>query len=466
MRLPVSQLKWQGGNTSLAHPNTLEQRRDRLATDQRMMQARHLPSEFFHRAFDQTAVGMGFVGVDGRWMAVNASLCAMLGYPEAQLVTMSWREVTHPDDIETEVALIDKVWAGTRSSYSIRKRCLRRDRSIVEMLVQVTMAPPVGADPAFFIVQLLDLPRALAEEEANRQQEKIRLLVENVSDAFIGMDEDGYVTEWNRQAERILQWRADEIIGKQMAPMLVPERYREQHAAGLQRFIRTGVATIINKPVEVPLLRKDGAEIPAEMTIGAARHLGRYYFATFVRDISERKELERQLHRQATHDHLTGLPNRFEFMRRLGQQVAAAERAGNGPFALMFIDLDGFKQVNDIHGHQEGDKLLTSFASALQHCVRRTDVVGRLAGDEFVVLVTGVKDVRGDAAVVAKKILAAAAACSNATAPVSASIGIALFERFAKAEDLMKRSDTAMYAAKEAGKNQFVFHCDLGASGG
>jgi diguanylate cyclase (GGDEF)-like protein/PAS domain S-box-containing protein len=427
------------------------------------MQARQVPSEFFQRAFDQTAIGLGFLGVNGYWLAVNPSLCKMLGYSEAQLLSMSWREVTHPDDIEAELALAANILAGTTSSYSILKRCVRPDGTTVELMVNVTMSRSTGEDPIFFIVQLLDLPRTLAEEDAKRQQEKIRLLVENVSDAFIGMDEDGYVTEWNRQAERILQWRADEVIGKQMEPMLVPGRYRDRHNAGLQRFIRTGVPTIINKPVEVPLLRKDGTEIQAEMTIGAARHLGRYYFATFVRDVSERKELERQLHRQATHDHLTGLPNRFEFTRRLEQQVAGVERGGNGTFALMFIDLDGFKQVNDVHGHQEGDSVLTAFAAALLRCVRRTDVVGRLSGDEFVVLVTGMDEVRSDAAVVARKILAAAGACSNASTPVSASIGIALYESDTRPEDLMKRSDVAMYGAKQSGKNRFVFHCDLKA---
>jgi diguanylate cyclase (GGDEF)-like protein/PAS domain S-box-containing protein len=426
------------------------------------MHARQVPDDLYLKAFDQTAVGMGFVGMDGRWLAVNAALCTLLDFSEEQLIKMTWRDITHDDDAAVELGHIKSLLAGVTSSYSIRKRCLRRDRSEVEMQVHVTMARSSVTDATFFIVQLLDLPRAIAEEESRRQREKIRLLVENVSDAFIGMDQDGTITEWNHQAERILQWSADEAIGRQMTPMLVPPRFREQHEAGLQRFLRTGVPTIINKPVEVPLLRKDGSEIHAEMTIGAARHLDRYYFATFVRDISERKDMERQLQRQASHDHLTGLPNRFEFMRRLEQHIAAAGHDGaDGMLALMFIDLDGFKQVNDMAGHQEGDRVLTSFSSALLKCLRHSDVAGRLAGDEFVVLVAGLDNVRGDAAVVANKILRAAQASARASTPVSASIGIALFEKGMAANELMRQSDVAMYAAKQAGKNRFVFYGGL-----
>lgn len=429
------------------------------------MHARLVPHEFYLKAFAEAAGGMGLVGMDGKWITVNASLCSLLGYSEAELVTMSWRELTHPDDIGAEFALAKTLFEGKASSYSIRKRCLRPDQSTVDVLVHVTMSRSDETASTFFIVQLLDLPRTIEEEAERRQRERIRLLVENVSDAFIGMDEDGYITEWNRQAERILQWRADEVVGREMAPLLVPLRFRERHHLGMQRFLRTGQATIINKPVELPLLRKDGAEIQTEMTIGAARHLGRYHFATFVRDISERKDLERQLHRQARHDHLTGLPNRLEFMRRLDQQIAALDQhSGEGALALMFIDLDGFKQVNDLLGHQEGDRVLLAFAAALAGCVRPTDVAARLAGDEFVICLPGLDDADNVAAAVARRVLAAARAASGAAAPVSASIGIAVHARGLTADQLVRQADVAMYTAKQGGKNQFAFYRAQGQS--
>jgi diguanylate cyclase (GGDEF)-like protein len=171
---------------------------------------------------------------------------------------------------------------------------------------------------------------------------------------------------------------------------------------------------------------------------------------------------EQQARELAFQDPLTGLANRRQFDAALREAIASPPRAG-GAHALFLLDLNGFKQVNDVHGHQEGDSVLTAFAAALLRCVRRTDVVGRLSGDEFVVLVTGMDEVRSDAAVVARKILAAAGACSNASTPVSASIGIALYESDTRPEDLMKRSDVAMYGAKQSGKNRFVFHCDLKA---
>jgi diguanylate cyclase (GGDEF)-like protein/PAS domain S-box-containing protein len=405
---------------------------------------------------------LGLVGFDGRWLTVNDALCRLLGYTVAELNTLSWRDLTHPDDIEAELSEVRAMLAGTSTSYSLRKRCIRRDGTLVQLQVSVTMVCAPGKAPEFFVVQLLDVPRAIEDEMNKRQQEKIRLLVENVSDGFIGMDEEGTITEWNQQAARILQWSAEEAIGRKMAPMLVPERYRERHFEGLRRFMRTGTPRIINKPVELPLLRRDGSEIAAEMTIGAVKHLDRYYFATFVRDISERKEMEMKLHRQATHDHLTGLLNRFEFMSRLQRTIDGVARGvSDGALALMFIDLDGFKQVNDTFGHHAGDQVLTGFADGLRRCVRRVDVLARLAGDEFVVLICGMDNIRADVEKVARKVLEAAQAAGGEHGMVSASVGIALYQPGVETDAFLQQSDAAMYAAKQAGKNRYVFHCDL-----
>jgi diguanylate cyclase (GGDEF)-like protein/PAS domain S-box-containing protein len=420
----------------------------------------------FEQAFDKAAVGLGLVGTDGRWLTVNQSLCRLLGYGAGELMALDWRKVTHPDDIEQGLVEVRAMLAGATTSYSMRKRCIRRDGSWVELQVSVTMVCGGNLRPEFFVVQLLDLPRAIEDERTKREQEKIRLLVENVSDGFIGMDEEGYITEWNQQAERLLQWSAEEAIGRKMAPLLVPERFRERHHEGLRRFMQTGTPRIINKPVEVPLMRRDGSEIMAEMTIGAVRHLDQYYFATFVRDISERKEMELKLHRQATHDHLTGLLNRFEFTSRLQGAIDAASRnylrgAADGALALMFIDLDGFKQVNDTYGHHAGDQVLTAFADGLQRCVRLVVLLARLAGDEFVVLICGMDNIRPDVETVARKVLDAARAAGGAYGQVSASIGIALYDGDLNPDAFLQQSDAAMYAAKQAGKNRYVFHCDL-----
>lgn len=418
------------------------------------MSERRIPDAFYRHAFDRSSIGMGLIGMHARWIAVNAALCRLLGYAEDELLRLSWRAITHPDDVGADMAQIARLLSGAIDSYSLRKRCVCKDGASVEMLVNATMSRGAAMEDSFFAIQLLDLPRTLAEEEERRHREKIRLLVENVSDGFIGMDQDGRVTEWNHQAERMLGWSAGEAIGQPMADMLVPPRLRARHEAGLRRFLLEGSATIINRPVELPVLRKDGSEIEAELTIAAARHLGRYHFATFVRDISARKELEQRLQREATHDHLTGLPNRFEFMR----QVEAARAASSFPAAaLLFVDLDGFKSVNDRHGHQAGDRVLQAFAAAAQACLPPDDVAARLAGDEFAVLVRGGGATPAALSKLAARLVSAARAAGGAEGLLGASIGIARHEAGVGADEWLRRADAAMYEAKKAGKARHAF---------
>ncbi|MFP5392589.1 MAG: EAL domain-containing protein [Gammaproteobacteria bacterium] len=426
------------------------------------MQASHDRNQFFHRVFLHAGSGLALLSPDWHWLELNHRASELLGHDGASLAGRSLHDITHPDDIALDRADVHQLLAGAIDAYCVHKRCLRSDGVYITVEMNVTVGRGDAGAPDFFMLRIDDATRAADARAARTHDEKFRLLVENVSDAFIGMDQDGFITDWNRRAEALLQWRADEVIGRPMTNVLVPARFRERHNAGLRRFMQTGVPSIINKPVEVPLLRRDGVEVQSEMTVGAIRHQDRYYFASFVRDISQRKEMEQQLHHQATHDSLTGLPNRSEFMSRLERTLQARERGvGGGGLALLFIDLDGFKRVNDTHGHGAGDQLLTAFAARLRGCVRRTDSVARLSGDEFVVLLERVGNTRTDVLIIVEKLMQAARAASHLETPVTASIGIALYDGLASAQAFMQQSDAAMYAAKHAGKNRYVFHCDL-----
>ena len=186
------------------------------------------------------------------------------------------------------------------------------------------------------------------------------------------------------------------------------------------------------------------------------------YVCTFS-DITQRKQAEEQIRYRADHDALTGLPNRALFADRLGSALAVASRHGHR-FALLAVDLDYFKAVNDRFGHLAGDALLVETAARLRACVRESDTVARLGGDEFVILLPRInKD--ADAAAVAERILQALGSPFHINAHVisiSASIGIAIFPRDGAAEDgLLRNADVAMYEAKRAGRNCFRF---VGAS--
>ena len=195
------------------------------------------------------------------------------------------------------------------------------------------------------------------------------------------------------------------------------------------------------------------------MTVSTVVLRGQNHFNAFLHDVSDRKALQEKLHLQATQDFLTKLPNRWEFMGRLEQVINRAKRLRTQNLALLFVDLDGFKRVNDTYGHDIGDAVLKQFGSRLCAVVRKTDTAARLAGDEFVVLIEHLINAKMDAELIAEKVLAAGAAPFDSigpTCPVSASVGIALYDGEESADEFLSRADAAMYVAKQSGRNRLA----------
>jgi len=220
--------------------------------------------------------------------------------------------------------------------------------------------------------------------------------------------------------------------------------------------------------------KADGATFVAEVTLSAIGLRDRKVLYCVWRDITDRKQMEEQVRQLAFYDPLTSLPNRRLLNDRLSQSMAAGKRSGCYG-ALMFIDLDNFKLLNDTHGHEVGDLLLVESADRLKSCVREMDTVARFGGDEFVVIISELGLDRSEsstqAGVVAEKIRTALAkpyvlkiqqdrqAETLIEHRCTASVGIALFSMHeARQEDILKRADTAMYRAKEAGSNLIHFY--------
>jgi diguanylate cyclase (GGDEF)-like protein/PAS domain S-box-containing protein len=209
---------------------------------------------------------------------------------------------------------------------------------------------------------------------------------------------------------------------------------------------------------EVTRSRVDGTTFPAHVTLSllhdeAGALVGR---VLCVQDITVRKQLEARLHRAALHDPLTDLPNRRLLLDRLEHGLALAERV-NTAVAVLFIDLDGFKLVNDSYGHQAGDQLLVRSADRLRGCLRDADTLARLGGDEFVVLLEGVSDSRQATASAQRMlhVLARPFKLDRATVHISASIGIALGHG-GRPQSLLHAADAAMYKAKNIGPGQMA----------
>ena len=296
--------------------------------------------------------------------------------------------------------------------------------------------------------------------EARREDEaRLRATIETALDAVVQMDAAGIIIGWNGQAEKIFGWTRAEAVGRALNETIIPFQYREAHVQGLKRFLHSGAGPLLNTRIEITALHRDGHEFPVELAIAPIQTAGKYEFSAFIRDITRQKSSEELIWKQANFDTLTGLPNRRMFYDRLEQDVKKAHRASL-KIALLFIDLDKFKEVNDTLGHSMGDILLVEAARRIGECVRDTDTVARLGGDEFIVILAKLDDV-GSAERVAGSILQKLAEpfrLGDELAHVSASIGITLYPDDATGvEDLLKNADQAMYMAKDKGRNRFSY---------
>lgn len=305
-------------------------------------------------------------------------------------------------------------------------------------------------------------------------QEKLQIIIDTALDAMVMIDARGIITGWNNHAESIFGWTRSEAIGRALHETIIPPQYREAHLRGVERFFATGEGAILNSRIEVSAQHRDGREFPVELSVVPIKIADRYEFSAFIRDISERKQMEEQVRQLAFYDSLTGLPNRRLLNDRMAQSMAASKRSGNHG-AVLFVDLDNFKPLNDMHGHAVGDLLLIEVAHRLTGCVREADTVARFGGDEFVVMLGELVEDKAkstlQSGIIAEKIRAALAEpyllkfrnADNAETIIehrcAASIGVTLFiDHQASVEDILKHADRAMYQAKVEGRNAIRFY--------
>jgi diguanylate cyclase (GGDEF)-like protein/PAS domain S-box-containing protein len=302
--------------------------------------------------------------------------------------------------------------------------------------------------------------RKRVEEALRESEEKFRLISTSAKDVIviIGLDEE--IIYWNPAAESTFGYKADEVMGQNLHHLLAPSRHHDAARRGFEHFRMSGEGALIGKTMETTALRRNGEEFPIELSISAMRMDGRWQALGIIRDITERKKTEEKIRQLAYYDALTDLPNRRMLLDRLNQALAQAKRYQRA-VAVMFLDLDRFKLINDTLGHDIGDELLKEVATRLNACVRSGDTVARQGGDEFVIVLAEVAHSQ-DAALVAEKIISTLGQpifVNSHELQVTTSIGIALFpvNGTDDAQELMRKADAAMYAAKEAGRNGYRF---------
>jgi len=280
---------------------------------------------------------------------------------------------------------------------------------------------------------------------------RAKAVMDSAVEAIVTADALGHVESANPAAEALFGWTEHELAGRPVGG-LVPALAVDEETSGLHDVRWEEHEQLVEG------VRKDGSTLPLDISLATTVVAGAEMFTVIARDATIRKLHEDQLEHQATHDPLTGLANRKLFDELLVRAVFRAERSRRA-IAVLYLDLDGFKDVNDVFGHQAGDRVLAETSRRLESVIRPGDIVARLGGDEFVVLCESLAT-PDDAEKIAARIVTAVGRpipVAAGVATVSASVGIAIGSRGESAASIVARADEAMYRTKQDGKAGYRF---------
>jgi len=540
----------------------------------------------FRDAFDSAPIGMAIVSLVGQWLQVNPPLCQMLGYTEPELKKLTFQDITHPDDLEADLAFVEQLLRGEIRSYQMEKRYFHKDGHLVWVLLSVSMVRRMDGAPLHFVAQIQDVTaRKRTELELADNRRFLADLIDAIPLPLTVKNDDRRFVIVNEATGRFHHRPAGDFLDKRDSDFYPPERVEQiwaeddavtdsgtpleeeqlfQTASGewrwvikykrrivspdSRRWLITGLLDITErKQAEIALKNSEArfraltelssdfyweqdenfritaisGSVQALVGISAQAHIGKTRweipgirlsekewaahraileahqpFSDFSyerrgpggevrwlsmtgqpifdelgkftgyrgvgKDVTAAKVAEVRIQYLAYHDSLTTLPNRSSFSLILNHGIVRARRDGS-KLAVLFIDLDRFKNINDTLGHDAGDTMLREIGSRLRHCVRLSDTVARLGGDEFVVLLEDMSE-PGHVAKVARKILSDLASSLDILGQefrVTASIGVSIFPQDGEDErTLMKNADIAMYHAKKEGKNNCQFHSE------
>ena len=289
----------------------------------------------FQATFEQAAVGMAHVGLDGRLVKVNQKFFEIVGREAAELEQLTFQQITHPEDLDLDLRLFHEMLAGQRSWYSIEKRYVRKDDQLVWVNLTVSLLRDAEGAPDYFIsviediqekkegqlalqrwnvelearvqertVELENIIGELGLEVARRTQAEVELrssevhtrtILEASHDAFVGIDEQGNVISWNRAAEQMFGWTAEEAMGVSLTSTIIPPEHHQAHVNGMRRFMATEQGPAVNRRIELPARTKSGQLIPVELTISPYRVEGKMFFGAFLHNITEQREAAERL---------------------------------------------------------------------------------------------------------------------------------------------------------------------------
>ncbi|WP_243358846.1 sensor domain-containing protein [Fundidesulfovibrio terrae] len=412
----------------------------------------------YRSIFEHAAEGIFQTAPEGRYLAANPALARIYGYDTPGDLMDSLR------DIEAQLYVDpgrrdEFVQAVTASGQvtDFESRIRRKDGSIIWISENARAVRGENGQVAYFEGMVSDITaRKQAEEALKRERALLKMLFEGSPQAMVLLSPEGRILDVNPAFVRLFGHDRQDIVGEFNRHLIVPEDLMAES----ESFFRTIDAGL---PVSRQTIRKarNGMRIPVSVlgypVVIAGRLEGIYYI---YEDITERKNFEEQLTHQAFHDALTGLPNRNLFTERLSRAMERSKRRPGYHFAVLLLDLDRFKRINDSLGHLAGDMLLKGIARRLEACLRSVDTVARLGGDEFAVLLEEFASTREviEVADRIKEVLDRPFQISGNEVYCGASIGIVLrTQGYSTPEEILRDSDTAMYRSKESGKDRLAF---------
>jgi len=391
-----------------------------------------------------------------KYLYVNKGACDALGYTNEELLQMNTKEI-NPFLQDSDIKKI-KISLSNTSYILNRSVHKRKDGSLYDTQAHLHRLKYQGKDAiALFIT---DISQIVTLEQQHEKQARI---LEYIHDSVIATDLKGNIMSWNRASAVLFGYSAQEMIGSNILSI-----YSKSNK------ISAGDIFLIllekeSFDLEGYMVKKNNSTIICDISLSISKDEHGEFdgYIAYIHDISEQKETQKlldiqtqNLQYQATHDPLTNLPNRTLFKERLSQTIIGAKRHQE-KFALLFIDLDHFKNVNDTLGHDIGDKVLIETSSRIQSLLREEDTLARLGGDEFTIII---KDIHhtSDPSIVASKILNTMKEpikILNNTLYITTSIGVSIYPDDAINElNLIKFADSAMYKAKDEGRNSYQYY--------